>query len=117
MKIMRMSKDNDECVGWLPPVGKLVKEFLDNVMLVSNVKLDNIPDNSETEFPSILNSSNAQQFFNVCGTTDNRLYLNPSRAKLTKLPIVSGISSKSLCCKSNALKFLHIPISSGKCSK
>lgn len=56
-----------------PPDGKLEKEFLDNVMLVMSVSESRTPDNSLTEFPSILNSSNAQQFFKVCGILDRRL--------------------------------------------
>ena len=58
---------------YLPPEGKLEKEFLDKVILVSFVKLSRMPDNSDTEFPSMLNSSNAQQFFSDWGIFVSRL--------------------------------------------
>lgn len=56
-----------------PPQGKLEKEFLDKVILVSFVKLSRMPDNSDTELPSMLNSSNAQQFFSDWGIFVSRL--------------------------------------------
>lgn len=82
-------------------------------MLLSNGRLARIPCNSDTEFPSMLNSSMFTQFLSDCGITVKRLYRKPSRAKLTRFPIVSGISSRSLCCKSRALRFLQLPISIG----
>ena len=45
------------------------------------------------------------------------IYLNPSLFKDVKFPMVSGISSSSLCCRSNVVRTVQFPMSAGRCSK
>jgi len=44
-------------------------------------------------------------------------YLRPILVKAFKLPIDSGMSMSSLCCRSRVDSWIQLPISLGKCSK